>query len=164
MADQPATERTEQPTAKKLSKAREKGQVPQSQELMSFVSIVVLVTMTAFLAPGLMRWSIMLLKDGLSCDTGIFANAEVFIKFVNTKIADFIFVILPILVALCVGAIVSGIAVGGLNLAPGAISLNLGAINPIGGLGKLVNIRSMVRFLASILKLFFVSIIVWFYL
>ncbi|MHC4763452.1 MAG: EscU/YscU/HrcU family type III secretion system export apparatus switch protein, partial [Planctomycetota bacterium] len=33
MAEKPAAEKTEQPTPKRLRKAREKGQVAQSQEL-----------------------------------------------------------------------------------------------------------------------------------
>lgn len=164
MPEQPAAERTEQPTAKKLSRAREKGQVPQSQELMSFVSILVLVTMTAFLAQGLLRWFTTLLEEGMSCDTAVFANTKVFVDFINTKIIDFTLVVLPILAALCAGSILSGAAVGGLHFSFGAISFNFGIINPVGGLGKLVNLQSMVRFLTSVLKLFFVSVIVWFYL
>jgi flagellar biosynthetic protein FlhB len=164
MADKPAAEQTEQPTAKKLSKAKEKGQTPQSQELMSFVSILVLLTMTAFLAPALMRFFTVLLKEGVSSDRAVFANSTAFINFVNTKIIELTLVILPILAALCAGSVLVGVAVGGLNLAPAAISLNFGVINPAAGLGKLVNARSAVRLLTSVLKLFFVSIIVWFYL
>ena len=164
MADKPVAERTEQPTAKKLSKAKEKGQTPQSQEAMSFVSILILLTMTAFLAPELMRYFTVILKEGVSSNRAIFENNTAFINFINTKIIDLVLVTLPILAALCAGSILAGITVGGLNFAPAAINLNLGALNPVGGLGKLVNARSAVRFLISILKLLFVSIIVWFYL
>ena len=164
MADKPVAERTEQPTAKKLSKAREKGQTPQSQEAMSFVSILVLITMTAFLAPELMRYFTALLKEGVSSDRAIFANNAAFINFINTKIIGVTLVTLPILAALCAGSILAGITVGGLNFAPAAINLKLSALNPVGGFGKLVNARSAVRFLISVLKLLFVSVIVWFYL
>ena len=164
MPEQPAAEKTEQPTPKRLSKAKEKGQAPQSQELMSFLSILVLVTMTFFLAPDLMRWLTIQLNEGMSCDRAAFANAEAFISFINTKIIDFMLVILPILVVLCIGSVIGGIVVGGLNFAPAAIELKLSSINPVQGFGKLVNVQSMVRLLTSILKFFFVSIIVWFYL
>ena len=58
MAEKPASERTEQPTGKVLAKAKGKGQTVKSQELMSFMSILVLVTMVAFMASPLCRWCI----------------------------------------------------------------------------------------------------------
>ncbi|MBL7152226.1 MAG: flagellar biosynthesis protein FlhB [Phycisphaerae bacterium] len=164
MPDKPASERTEQPTAKRLSKARTEGQTPQSQELTSFVSVLVLVTMVAFLAPSLCRWCAGQLEQGIACDRSAFANNRAFLNFINAKISALIVVILPICAALCVGAVVGNIVVGRLNYSPKAIRLNFSQINPINGLGKLVNMRSLVRLLASILKLVFVSAIAWYYL
>ncbi len=164
MADKPATEKTEQPTPRKLSKAREQGQVPQGPELMSAVSIVVLVTMVAFSAPGLMQWFAMQLREGMSHTDTVFANNKTFISFFNAKITDSVLVICPILAALCAGSIVSGVVISGFNFAPGAIKLRFNMVNPISGLQKLINAKSMVHLLTSIAKLFFVSIIVWLYL
>ncbi len=164
MAEKPAAERTERPTGKVLSKARSRGQTPQSQEVMSFMSILVLVAMVAFLASPLCRWCVVQLEQGMSCDTSIFADNKVFIAFMNAKVTSFIVVIFPICAALCVGAVVGSIVVGGFNYSPGAIRLDFGAINPVGGLGKLVNMRSMVRLVSSVLKLLFVSVIAWYYL
>jgi len=164
MADKPAAEKTEQPTPRKLSKAREQGQVPQGPELMSAVSIVVLVTMVAFSAPGLMQWFTMQLREGMSHTDTVFANNKTFISFFNAKITDSVLVICPILAALCAGSIVSGVVISGFNFAPGAIKLRFDMLNPISGLQKLINAKSMVHLLTSIAKLFFVSIIVWLYL
>ncbi len=88
MAEQPAAEKTEMPTPKRLGKARGQGQTPQSQELMSFISIVVLLTMIAFLGPSLTQWFIVMLNEGLSCKTSLFANSGAFIHFMNGKIID----------------------------------------------------------------------------
>jgi flagellar biosynthetic protein FlhB len=82
----------------------------------------------------------------------------------NTKIVAMILVIFPILAALFAGSIVACIAVSGLNFAPKAIRLKLSAIDPAKGFGKLFNAKSMVHLCASILKLFFVSMIIWLYL
>jgi flagellar biosynthetic protein FlhB len=164
MAEKPATEKTEQPTPRRLSKAREKGQSPQSQELMSFMSILVLVIILTFLSNGLVQWFAVLMKQGISGETSVFSSSKAFANFINTKIIDSVTVLCPIFAALCVGSIIGGVAISGLHFSPGAIQLRFSAINPAGGLGKLVNARSMVRFLTSILKLFFVSIIAWYYL
>jgi flagellar biosynthetic protein FlhB len=164
MADKPAAEKTHRPTSRKLAKARKKGQVPQSQELKSAVSILVLITMVTLLAPNLMQWFTMQMRQGMSHQTAVFANSKMFINFFNSKIIDSILVICPILAALCAGALLATVAVSGLNFAPEALKLKLSSLNPISGLQNMVNARSMVRLLTSILKLFFVSIIVWLYL
>jgi len=164
MPEKPAAERTEQPTPKRLQKARDKGQVPQSQELTSIVTLLVLVAMVALLGPSLMQWFTLEIKQGMSCENSVFADSRSFLNFASRKTVDFVITISPILAAVFAGAVLSGIAVGGLNFAPEAISLKFGMLNPVSGLAKLVNARSMVKLLVSILKLFFISLIVWFYL
>ncbi len=164
MADKPAAEKTEKPTARTLNKARGRGQVPQSEELSAFVSIVILVAMTAFLGSSLMEWLFTLTKEGLSCDTSVLRNSAAFIHFINIKIVDFTVAILPILIALCIGGFCAGLMVSGLNFAPGAIQLKFDTINPIAGFGNLVNLKSLVKLATAIAKLFFIGIIVWFYM
>ncbi|KPJ65419.1 MAG: hypothetical protein AMJ43_10785 [Coxiella sp. DG_40] len=164
MPEQPAAEKTEKPTARKLQKARAKGHLPQSQELTSVVTLLVLVAMVALLGPSLTQWFIVQIRQGMSCEKGVFTDTEAFLSFFSGKTVDFVFVILPVLTALFVSAILAGVAISGLNFAPGAIELKLNQLNPAAGLQKLVNARSMVRLLASILKLLFVSMIVYFYL
>ncbi len=164
MAEKPAAERTEQPTPRRLAKAKEKGQVPQSAELMSFISILVLVAAIAFSAPSLMQWFTGLMREGMSGQIQPFTDTGSFINFMNRKIVDFVLVLCPIFAALFVGAVAGGIIVGGLNFSPGALSPKFDLLNPVAGFGKLVNGRSAVKLLVSIAKLLFVALIVWFYL
>jgi len=164
MAEKPAAEKTEQPTPKRLKKAKQEGQVPQSQELMSAASIMVLVAMTALLAPKLMQWLIIQMKQGMLGEIAVFADSRTFINFLNAKIIDSILIICPIFIALFAGSVLAGVAVSGLNFAPKTINLKFSSINPAKGLQKLVNAKSMVHLCASILKLFFVAIIIWLYL
>jgi flagellar biosynthetic protein FlhB len=159
-----AAERTEQPTARRLSRAKSKGQVPHSQELTSIVTLLVLVTMIAFLAPNLLQWFMVQIRQGMSCENGVFADSRGFLEFVGRKTLDMIFVICPILAALAAGSFISSVAISGLNYTPGALEFKFEQFNPIAGLQKLVNARSMVKLLLSVLKLLFISLIVWFYL
>lgn len=165
MADKPASERTEQPTGTTLSKARSQGQIPQSQEFSSFVSIVALVAMLTATGSSICQWCVGQLEQGMSCDTSPFASNKAFLGFLNSKISASMVVILPICGALCVAALVGNVVVSGrLNYSPKAIKLDFGAISPGNGLGKLVNMRSMVKLLASVVKLVFISAIAWFYM
>jgi flagellar biosynthesis protein FlhB len=164
MADKPASERTEQPTSKRLEKAREKGQVPHSQELDSFASIIVLVLAAFFLAGAFNKWCIKEIIDGVSCDTHMFANSESFASYTNGKIVSVILVMLPFLASLAIASVVANFLIGGMTFTFGAIELKLDAINPVSGMSNLINMKSMVNFLLSIAKLAFVGMIVWWYL
>jgi len=164
MAEKPTAEKTEQPTPKRLRKAKEKGQVAQSQELPAAVSIVALVMVLALSAPALLQWFIIQMRQGMSGQIGIFADSKAFMNFLNTKIISSTVAMCPILAALFVGSILSCVVVGGLNFAPQALKLKFDAINPVKGFGKLFNVKSAVKLGISIAKLIFVSIIVWMYL
>jgi flagellar biosynthetic protein FlhB len=164
MPEQPAAEKTEQPTPRRLRKARKKGRVPQSQEVTSIVTLLVLVAMVALLAPNLLQWFTIQIKQGMLCENSIFTDSRSFLDFIGKKTIDSILIMCPILAALFAGSVIAGVAISGLNFAPEAINLKFSQLNPIAGLGKLVNARSLVKLLASILKLFFISLIVWFYL
>ena len=164
MAERPAAERTEQPTPKRLKKAKEEGQAAQSEELPAVASIVMLVIVLVLLAPSLLQWFIAQMEDGLSGEISVFADSKAFTSFFNTKIISSILVTCPIFAALVAGAVLSCVAVSGLNFAPKALTLKFSEINPAKGWEKLFNIKSLVKLGISIAKLIVVAIVVWIYL
>jgi flagellar biosynthetic protein FlhB len=159
-----AAERTEQPTARRLSRAKGKGQVPHSQELTSIVTLLALVAAIAFLAPDLLQWFMRQIRHGMSCEHGVFADAGGFLDFISGKIADMILVVCPILAALAAASFISTVAISGLNYTPGALEIKFDQFNPVAGLQKLIDARSLVKLLLSVLKIVFISLVVWFYL
>ncbi len=165
MAEKDSAERTEQPTPRRLGKAKEKGQVPQSEELTSFVAISILTAMTAFSWPSLMRWFRETMQQGLTRGTGVFSTTDAFVAFVNENLVDMGVVMLPTLAALCIGGVAASVIVGGgFNFAPGAVRFDLETLNPASGIGRLFNGRNLVKLGLSIVKLLFVGLIVWTYL
>jgi len=165
MPENPAAERTEQPTPKKLEKAWRKGQVPQSQELTSVATLLVLVGMLFLLGPNLLQWFIMQIESTFNrFDTGVFADVKSFLNFINAKTVDSILLVCPILAALFACSILACAAISGLHFTPESIHLRFDQLNPVTGFEKLINGRSIVKLLVSILKLLFVTLIVWSYL
>ena len=164
MADRPASEKTELPTQKRIDKAREKGQVVQSQELPATISIIVLIAVLTVTAPAMLQWFTILVREGLSCRTGVFVDNHTFMEYLSNKMSGAALAMAPVLASLMGAGIVAGILVSGLNFAPGAIKLKLDEVDPIKGFGKLFNIKSAVKLGVSIAKLIFVSAIVYFYL
>ena len=164
MPDASAAERTEQPTAKRLSDARREGNVPQIHELVSVVTLLALIVTIALSSEHLAGWATSLVKEGMSCRTQVFSSPDAFINFLNTKIIDSIIISIPIFAAITVCVVFVSFVLIGPNFASGAIKLKLDAINPASGLQQLFNLKSMVTLLVSIIKLILISIIVWVYL
>jgi flagellar biosynthetic protein FlhB len=164
MPDDSAAERTEQPTPRRLRKARQQGQVPQSQELVSVVVLMVLVIMIALLAPNIFQWFVIKTEQGLSGQTSVFTDSKAFINFINNKVADSMLFISPILIALFAASVLTSGVVSGFNLSPQAVRFKWNSINPATVMKNLISTRSLVRLVASIAKLLFVSVIVYLYL
>jgi flagellar biosynthetic protein FlhB len=165
MADQPAAEKTEQPTPRRLEKAREEGQVPQSQELAAAATLLSLLLSLALLGPGLLRWCKLKVEAGLAADPpAAFSDAPAFLHLVHQTTIDLIVVLFPIFAVLSVAGILASVAVGGWTFSPAGLRPRWNAINPTHTVPNMLSQRSAVRLLASILKLFFVGLIVWLYL
>ncbi len=161
MAEKPAAEKTEQPTPKRLEKAREKGQVAQSQELPAVICVAALLGVLALTAPSLLRWFMRQFQQGFSCNSGVFSGTESFTAYFNGIISNTLTAMLPILATLTIASILSCVVVSGLNFSPQALKPKLDELNPVKGFGKLFNIKSLVKLGISIAKIIIVSLIVW---
>ncbi|MDH4201324.1 MAG: flagellar biosynthesis protein FlhB [Phycisphaerae bacterium] len=156
--------KTEQPTPRRIEKAREEGQVPQSQEMLSAATLLALVGSTALLGPWFVKWSQNQIRDGLSCQTAVLENSQAFNAFINQKIIDVLLVISPFLLVLMVASIGANVLVSGLNFSTKALKLKTEQLNPMTGLKNLFSGENLVKLLFSILKLILIGTIVWIYL
>lgn len=164
MPEKPAAEKTEQPTPKRIRKAREKGQVPQSKEFASAIVVIVLFSGITYFAPSVIKWMTYQIRDGLSANYSVFSDAGTFTAFGQQKLIQLSVIVLPFFAVLFVGSMASVLVVSGLNFSPKAIECKLSSINPVSGFGKLFGAKSMVNLGLSIVKLTFMSLIVWFYI
>ena len=164
MAEKPAAEKTEQPTPRRLEKAREEGQVVQSQELPAVAAVVVLTFVLALTGPGILKWFIRLMERGLSANPDVFSGNESFTRYFNHMLGDAIIVMLPLLMSLFIAGIVSSVVVSGLNFSPKALMPKLDQIDPVKGFGRLFDMKAFVKLIVSIAKIIIVSLVVWFYL
>lgn len=156
--------KTEQPTARRLDKAREKGQVPQSEEVNSAATLVCLITVTWLAGPWFTDWAKQKIREGFTCDTSVVENAQAFNGFMQELITQSLMIMAPFLLAVAIGGIAAGIAVSGFNFIPSALNPKLDALNPINGIKKLFSPESLVKLGLSVLKLSIIALIVWLYL
>ena len=159
-----AAERTEQPTARHLGKAREEGQYPQSQELISAISLVVLMTVTFFMAPKFVEWAMQEIIEGLSCDRSHVATNDAFMSFASKKVIGTAVILAPFLLALTISGLAANIAISGFHIKSKGIELNFNIINPANGFKQLFSSSALVKLLLSVVKIILIGSIVYLYM
>ncbi len=153
------SEKTEQPTPKKIRDARKKGEVAFSKEVNAAVSIVAVfawfVGMSDFYYEHLGR---MLLLPMEFIDMPFEQAWSVVAKGV---VREMLVLILPLLglVAL-LGGLAGYLQVGPLfTLAP--LKPELKKLNPASGIKKIFSLKNLVEFLKSVLKIVFLGLLLW---
>jgi flagellar biosynthetic protein FlhB len=153
VADQPAQERTERPTPRRLAKAREEGQIPRSQELLAATVLLTGAAAVAATGPWLGRGTGETLQQASRwLAMGPIGPAEAATVLRDT-LGRALLTILPIL-----GAVVlSTVLVGGLQ-ARGVLSWQpvapqLSRLSPLKGLKRLLGFEGLFTLAKAIVKL-----------
>jgi flagellar biosynthetic protein FlhB len=164
MPENSAQDKSEEPTAHRLRKARQEGQVPQSQEVPSALTTGILLLMLAIMASSFIRWardtvvsSIAVIGQG-PADGAIIAESFRVHTLAMYKIAA------PFLIAFLIAGIGGSVAVGGLNFSTKALKIKWDAISPVKGIKNMVSLQSLVKLGMSIVKMILMGMICYFYL
>ena len=151
MADQGAQDRNLPASERKLSRAREDGQVPRSRDLGHFGAIAVGLALLAGLAPAATGWMKALLAEGLRFDRHALETPAAMGERLAALGLQFVGAVLPIGAVAIVVALATGMALGGWNFTLKALSPKFGKLNPIAGLPKLLSADRLIDTLRSCL-------------
>jgi flagellar biosynthetic protein FlhB len=151
--NQDSQEKTEEPSQRKLDKAREDGKVVTSKEMFVFTSLAAgLITGLAIMAYGnqpLMHWGGLFTLDAKThIDALILAHMDYALWFL---IQGTIIFGLPIMIV----TILTQFGVGGIIFAPKALSFKGSRISPIAGFKRMFSMKALVELGKSILKVVF---------
>lgn len=161
-SDEDESQKTEEPTAHKLSEAREKGNVVTSQEVSSFAILLGGAITAAFLGP--------FMAERLANATGgLLANVHA-ISFDAANIGDVLMDVLfevsigvaPIALLLIVLGAGAKLVVSGFLLSAESLKPSLEKISPLKGLKRMFSLKSLVEFGKGLVKLVIVGTIVYF--
>lgn len=147
------SQKTEDPSGRKLGKARDKGQVAQSQELKNWAIMIAGTIGLMFLSPMLLRdveaMAVPFLAhaDAMSIDPGSLRQmmAEVFLKM--------LIAMTPVIGVIVMFAIGSNLMQFGLMWATDKIKPDAKKISPMAGIKRIFSVRQLVEFLKGLLKL-----------
>jgi flagellar biosynthetic protein FlhB len=160
--DQDKSQKTEEPTEKKLKDARKKGNLPVSREVGTFFSILMACLITAFFAPLVAdrfgEIMVPLVGNADEIDVGL---AQEDLGNLLTQLAIGVALALSaVFFAFIMGAVIAQIAQNALAVAPDRIKPKLERIDPIKGFGRLFGMSAVVEFLKGAAKVTVVGAVV----
>lgn len=153
-------EKTEDPTGKRLREAIKKGNSPKSREVSTAALLLVCALFFRYYMPYFVTGLGRILRDFLSIHhyelTVPGLTHLMFTSIIQTAI-----VAGPFFAVIFIAAYAVNVAQVGFLFTPGALKLNLGAINPFTGWSKFFSKRSLVELLKSLVKIFLISYIAY---
>lgn len=159
MAEEDDSQKTEDPSEKKLAKAREKGQVAVSQEVKSWAVLlggaIALIFMSSYMGDQVRILGAAFIEKSHMIPVDIESLQTTALNVVmKTGLA-----MAPLLLLLLILAIAGNILQSGMLFAPEKIKPDTEKISLLKGLKRMFSSRSVIEFLKGILKLVIVAVV-----
>jgi len=138
-------ERTERPTAKRLEKAREEGQVPRSAELNAAAVLLVTAGSLHFLGGSVGASLFDIMKSALNVSPAEAVDPGLALSAAAAELLHALIACAPILGLTMIAALVAPLALGGWNLSFGALAPDFTRLDPIAGLGRFFSAHGAVE-------------------
>ena len=148
-------EKTEAPTQHKIDEARRKGQgVGRSPELSQVFTLVAgLLALTAMLPAVGTTISAMIVADVSAIGQGPATPISTLVDEVGRSVGVAVGLVLPLAAAVMVAGVAGSLAGGGFILSAGALRFDSSRLNPLKGLGRLMDKTALTRLMISLAKL-----------
>tara|TARA_B110000238_G_scaffold14781_2_gene14437 strand:+ start:10105 stop:11256 length:1152 start_codon:yes stop_codon:yes gene_type:complete len=145
-------ERTEEPTAKRLEKAREDGQIVRSQEL-SVAAMMIGTALFMYLFGGYLVIKVgEIFSRGFVFDRKDIFDAKLLPYTFGTHALESILVVLPIFALTIIIAFAAAGLLGGYNVSMKALAPKASKLNPIQGFKRIFGMKALVELTKAVLK------------
>ena len=145
-------ERTEDPSQRRLQEARERGQVPRSRELMTFAAMIGgSVALAATSSESAAKMS-QLMRRFMSIDAHQLDDTQSMFTALREASMLALSALLPIFGALVAIVVLAGIAIGGWNFSPAALTPDFTRMSPLSGFKRLFGLRGASELGKALLK------------
>ncbi len=159
MADEDDSQKTEDPSDRKLSKAKQKGQVGTSTEVKNWAILMGGTLLVALLAPWMMSGIAQVIVHFIDQADSIPVEFGTITPIMKNVVVEVAIYLAPFFGVLTVISIIASVAQTGFMMAPEKINPKLQNVSLLGGIKRMFSMRSMVEFLKGILKLTVLSVV-----
>ncbi|WP_299774322.1 flagellar biosynthesis protein FlhB [uncultured Pseudoteredinibacter sp.] len=152
MAEDSSQEKTEEPTPKRLEKAREEGQVPRSRELTTSV-LLLGGTICLFMLGGYITERMeAIMRFNLSLDRNVVFDTNLMFTQLGESIYDGLYILVPIFSVLALASIIGPISLGGWLFSAKSLAPKGSRMNPLSGLKRMFGVKGLMELLKSVGK------------
>ena len=139
--EQQGQERSEQPTAKRLTEARKKGQVARSRELNTLLVMLASAIALWLLSGPAVSGITTIMSEALSPEGDVLRQPELVPTHLMSVMMSALILISPFLMITVVAALAGPAVMGGLLFSPEAVSFKLDKLDPVKGLGRIFSTK-----------------------
>jgi flagellar biosynthetic protein FlhB len=159
MADQQdeSQEKTEEPTARRLNKAREEGQIARSTEITIAASVISVAIYIYLFGSSLLGNVANIFAQGLVFDSLAVLEPQVAAGRLADAMVEALLTILPILILTGVVVLVCSGLLGGYNFSWKSLQPKASKFNPIAGFKRMFGIQALVNLGKSVAKFLLVG-------
>lgn len=151
--NQDGQDKSEEPTEKKKSESRKKGQVTRSKELTTLFMLVMSIVGIMIFARDLIETITAIMRNNFAVERDtLFHTGQLFIH-LKGELASMLYALLPLFILMVITAILSSAILGGFNFSAESIQPKLSKMNPIKGMKKIFGTNGLIELVKSILKL-----------
>lgn len=154
-------ERTEQPTARRLSKAREDGQVARSTELPAAAIVIGSLLILLLLGGWMVNHLSAVFAHGFVFDRKTLDRPQLLPTVFGGQLGEAFTLILPILLFTLVAAIAASGMTGGYLFSLKAAAPKASKLNPVAGLKRMFGTHALVELSKALLKFTLVTTVLW---
>lgn len=154
-----SSEKTEQPTAKKLREAKQKGQVAKSQEIVSSTLVIAVMAVLLIFAEYYLKHlsALLLLPSQLTYQD--FQHALPDVIFLTVK--EMLYLLAPLNIVTVFITLIANIGQFGFIFSVESVTPDIKKINPVEGAKRIFSQKSVIEFIKSTLKVTLLSSIIW---
>jgi len=160
MAEDSGQDKSEEPTEKRLTDARKKGQIPRSKELNTFVALMTAAVMLLFVGDSIAKGLARLMQQQFSLSREAIYDPASPVIYFEQVLLDGILLIVPLVIPLVVVALFTPMMMGGWNFTMESMAPKFSKMNPFSGLKRMFGIQGIVELLKAVVKIalvFFVA-------
>jgi flagellar biosynthetic protein FlhB len=161
VAESSAQERTEEPTARRLSKAREEGQVARSAEAPAAAVVIGALLVMMLAGSWMVHRLAAYFASGFRFDRKTLDSPALMLSAFGDQVANGFLVVLPVMAATAVMAIVAAGLSGGFMFAPAAAAPKASKLSPMAGLQRMFGTHALVELGKAFLKFVLVGGALW---
>ena len=150
-------EKTEEPTERRLEKAREEGQFLRSQDTSIAVLLISVAVLVYFFGSIAGENFLRLFNSALRFDSTLISTPGLVLGVLGDLFLRSLVIIAPLLVMTVFLTIVTAFFTGGIGFSIKAFLPKASKLNPLSGLGRMFGVRSLIELTKSLAKLLLIS-------